>query len=60
MNNTQHRFAHTALALALTLAIAACSHNPPPPASTTPAAATPAIPKGEVTGHAITHTPASA
>ena len=59
MNTTQLRFAHASIALAITLAIAACSHNPPTPASALPAAA-PAIPKGEVTGRAVAHTPASA
>lgn len=53
------RLAHTTLALSATLVLAACSHNPP---AATPVAAAPAaiaIPKGEVTGKAVLHTPAS-
>lgn len=55
------RFTHTALALSVVLALAACSHNPPAASpAATPAATAIAIAKGEVTGKAVVHTPASA
>ena len=66
MNNTQARLSHTARTLALTLALtltfSACSQNPLAPASAAPAGAATvqAIPKGEVTGRAVSHTPESA
>lgn len=54
MQTLSPRFAHIALALSVTLA--ACSHNPP----AVTASVIPAIPKGEVSGKATVHTPASA
>jgi dienelactone hydrolase len=58
MNMWPRRFAQTALALSVALAVAACSQNPPVVATAAPPA--PAIPKGEVMGKAVVHTPASA
>ena len=62
MNNTQTRLSHTALTLALTLSFSACSQNPLAPAGAAPAgtATVHAIPKGEITGRAVSHTPESA
>ena len=52
------RLTHVTFALAAWLVLGACSHNPP--AAVAPTAAAPAVPKGEIMGRAVAHTPASA
>ena len=53
------RLTPTAIALALAFSLVACGHKPAATVAATPAPATTA-PKGEISGRAIVHTPASA
>lgn len=54
------RMTSTALALTMSLALVACGHNLPAAAPMATPSTAPMIPKGEVSGKAIAHTPISA